>query len=102
MVYKIKPFAELDLAESMDWYNLQQPGLELTFLDEVEKTIKHISQNPYGYAVRYKRKGIAIRFALVDRFPFVIVFFWDEMLQLIVIEAIWHTSRNPKHWKNRV
>jgi toxin ParE1/3/4 len=101
MIVKVNPFAESDLEDSMDWYALQQPTLELKFLEEVEKAIKKISHNPYAYAIKYKRKGVSVRFSIVDIFPFVIVFFIDEEKDLIVIEAIWHTSRNPKRWKER-
>jgi hypothetical protein len=71
---KLKPFAEYDLAESMDWYELQQSGLGIDFLKEVDKAIDFVRANPFAYAIRYKRKGIAIRFAVLHRFPFVIVY----------------------------
>ena len=86
----------------MDWYAFQQPGLELDFLDEVDKTIRFINQNPYAYAVKYIRKGISIRIAPLQRFPFVVVYFFDELQGLVIIEAVWHTARNPKNWKSRL
>jgi toxin ParE1/3/4 len=99
---KIKTFAEYDLAESMDWYELQQPGLGIDFLKEIDKTIDYVSQNPLAFEVRYKRKGIAIRFAVLHRFPFVLVYFIDEPNNQLIIEGIWHNSRNPKKLEEQI
>ncbi|MDX2191644.1 MAG: type II toxin-antitoxin system RelE/ParE family toxin [Bacteroidota bacterium] len=102
MPYKILPFAEIDLQESVDWYALRQPGLEADLLTDTRKTIQFINQNPYAYQVKYKRKGLQIRKAPANRFPFVVVYFIDENVQCIIIIAIWHTSRNPKKIKKRL
>jgi toxin ParE1/3/4 len=99
---KIKPFAEYDLAESMEWYELQQPGLGIDFFNEVDKAISFILKNPLAYAVCYKRKGVVIRFAVLNRFPYVIVYSIDQVKEHLVIEAVWHTSRSPKNWKSRL
>lgn len=51
MRHKILPFVEIDLQESVDWYALQQPGLDADFLTEIRKAIKRINQHPYAYEV---------------------------------------------------
>lgn len=99
---KVRPFAEYDLADSIDWYELQQPGLGADFLNEVDKTIQFVLKNPLAFEVRYKTKGIAIRFAIVHRFPFAVIYFIDEPNNQLIIEGVWHTSRNPKNWKSRI
>jgi toxin ParE1/3/4 len=102
VVFKIRPFAEYDMAESMNWYELQRPGLEIEFLNEVEKAFDFIRENPFANPVRYKRKGVSIRFAILHRFPYNIVYFIDDRKDRIVIEAVWHTSRSPKKWRSRL
>ena len=101
MAYKILPFAETDLQESVDWYAMQQPGLDADFLTEIRKTIQHINQHPYAYQVKYRRKGLEVRQAPVDGFPYVVAFFVDEPIKTLIVFAIWHTARNPKKLKSR-
>ncbi len=84
MAYKILPFAEIDIHESMDWYYIQNAGLENDFLLEIKKTMLHVDQNPYSYQTRYKRKGQEIRYASVERFPFIIAFFVDEIIKATI------------------
>jgi len=102
MAYKVLPFAQGDLEVSMDWYALKQPGLEADFLNSVKDAIKRIDQNPLSYEVRYNRKKLEVRFAPVDRFPFVIVYFVDNSRHLTIIIAIWHTARKPGKLKKRL
>lgn len=80
MGYKILPFAEIELQESVDWYTLQQPALDAEFLTQIRKTIQRINQNPKVYELKYTRKGLQIRQALTDRFPYIVVFFVNESL----------------------
>jgi plasmid stabilization system protein ParE len=102
MAYKILPFAEIDLLESVDWYSMQQPGLDVDFLLEIRRSIHYVNQQPYAYQVKYRRKGLEIRQAPVERFPYVVAFFVDEPAQLVVVLAIWHTARNLKKLKSRL
>ena len=93
--------AEIDLAESMDWYALQSPRLDADFLEEAERTFKKLSGKPFLYAIHHNRKTIQLRTAAMDRFPFLVVFFVDPKRNLVIIIAVWHTSRDPKAWKKR-
>lgn len=102
MKYRLLPMVETDLAESVDRYFLQQPGLEEKFLHEVDRTFEKIVLNPLLYAVKRKHKGIQLRTVLLDIFPYLIVYFIDESKSIVVIAAVWHTSRNPKILKKRL
>lgn len=102
MAYKILPFAEIDLIESVDWYAFQQPGLDADFLIEIRRIIKYVNQNPYAYQVKYRRKEQEIRYAPVEKFPYIIAFFVNESMQTVIVFAIWHTARNPKKLKSRI
>lgn len=102
MGYKISPFAEIDLQESVDWYASQQVGLDTEFLTEIGNTIQRINQNPESYEHKYTRKGLKIKQALTEQFPYIVLFFVNEASQLVVVIAIWHTARNPKKFKKRL
>jgi len=83
--------AREDMQKSADWYDEQQPGVGDRFLLEVVRTFRLIETNPLHYQERFSKK---FRFANVHDFPFVVVFKIKK--QLIVVNSVFHTSRNPK------
>jgi hypothetical protein len=88
--------ADLDLKDTIDYYNWKQSGLGDRFFDKLQIKIEKIRVNPESYAYRYKN----VRFAKIDQFPFIIQFI-DEPDAIIIIGII-HTSRNPQLWKDRI
>lgn len=52
MVYKIeiRPFAALEIIEAYDWYQLQQEGLGLKFLSDLELFNSTLLINPHIYS----------------------------------------------------
>ncbi len=91
----INPFAELDLLEAYEWYELKQENLGKRFIKEVNYIIEHIKENPFQFPEIKKD----IRQAIVNNFPFVIFFYLKD--DLINVFAIFHSSRNPIIWKKR-
>jgi hypothetical protein len=43
---KINPFAEEDIKDSFEWYQIEKEGLGLEFLTELKDTINRIAYNP--------------------------------------------------------
>ena len=91
----INPFAELELEEAKDWYNLQQDYLGERFVKEIDKTIIRITENPFQFPKETKQ----IRKAIVNDFPYSIFFYVAD--NLINVFAIFHSGRNPMIWKKR-
>jgi toxin ParE1/3/4 len=83
--------AREDMQKSADWYNEQQSGVGDRFLLEVVSAFRSIETNPLHYQERFSKK---FRFANVSYFPFVVVFKIKK--QLVVVNSVFHTSRNPK------
>jgi toxin ParE1/3/4 len=80
-----------DMQSSANWYNEQQAGLGERFLAEVIKTLRLTEAGPLHYEQKFSKK---FRFAKVHDFPFVVVFKIKN--DLVVINSVFHTSRNPK------
>ena len=62
---EIRPEVETDLAAATLWYEMQQPGLGVRFLDEVETAWNRLEQNPLLSAVKpmgqgAQKKGIKV------------------------------------------
>jgi plasmid stabilization system protein ParE len=85
--------AREDMQKSANWYDERQPGVGDRFLSEVVNTFRLIETNPLHYQERFLKK---FRFAVVHGFPFVVVFKIKK--QLVVVNSVFHTSRNPKRF----
>lgn len=91
----IGPFAEEDLKEAKEFYELQKEGLGDEFVGEVEKTIEKIIDNP----LQFQKVKKDMRKVGVTRFPFGVFYvFRDSMINVL---SVFHFSRNPKIWKDR-
>ena len=100
MIFKpvILAVAKNDIKESAKWYNLKQTVLGLCFSQAVRNEIKLACANPMSFALKYKN----IRAITMTKFPFQIYYIVDDAKKQIIIFAVFHTSRNPNIWKNRL
>jgi len=93
MSYKLvlKPEAIFDLQEAFNWYEAQKTGLGYELIGEVDSSFEKIIKHPLHYTAikeRYRRLK-------VNRFPYLIIF--ETVGNSIIILAMRHTSRRPKH-----
>lgn len=88
--------ADLDIEAAFRWYEKEQSGLGLEFLDELRAAYNRIVEGPFKYP--HLRSGV--RRALVKRFPY-IVYFAVEPTEIVVL-AVLHASRDPAEWQRRI
>lgn len=88
--------SDADIEAAFEWYESEQPGLGLEFLNEIRATHLRILDEPLKYAVL--RSGI--RRAITRRFPYGIYFSIEDAVVLII--AVLHTARDPAEWQFRV
>ncbi|MHB8205887.1 type II toxin-antitoxin system RelE/ParE family toxin [Mucilaginibacter sp.] len=93
---KLLKRAEIELTDACKWYEKQQKGLSYNFRMAIKKSLNAIALNP---AIFEKRFGTELRFALVYKFPYVVIYWYDEDLDTI-FPSIFHTKRNPESFKN--
>lgn len=86
------PEADKEYRESFLWYEGKARGLGYRFETAVDEKIDIIIKYPDRYP---KRKG-SYREALVEDFPYVIVYRVNKKLEKIFISSLFHTNRNPK------
>ena len=89
-------FAKNDLLHAAKWYEKQQTGLGLRFLNTVEVTLKLVDKIPEGYAQKLTINKIKLRFAPIDTFPYSVVYGYAPNKIEIVIFAIWPQKKQPK------
>ena len=86
--------AENEMAEAYDWYEERQAKLGDRFYHEVGHYLTLIEKNPYHFPIKYPQE---MRSAALDTFPFVIIYWIDELSYIAYVVSIFHTSRKPKY-----
>jgi toxin ParE1/3/4 len=91
-----EPAAGKELIDAAAFYERQRPGLGDRFIDEVERVIALLTEHPeLGAGVLRD-----IRFIVLDRFPFRLVYAVED--SAIRIIAVAHQKRRPNYWRGRV
>lgn len=90
------PLVDCDIEAAYDWYEREESGLGLEFLDEIRAVYDRISDGP----LKYPELRPSIRRALARRFPYAIYFSVERGVVLVL--AVLHTARNPAEWQRRV
>jgi len=89
---KIEPEAKDDIQDNIKWYNEQQKSLGKRFYKEVKDFLNSLETNPF-YAIKYDN----IRCLPLKKFPYTIHFSVNEDDNIIIVRAVFQTSRKPKH-----
>jgi plasmid stabilization system protein ParE len=91
----INPEAEADLSEAKSWYDGVRPGFGHDFIQAVEAKFETIRFMPMLFAKEFQE----LRIALLDRFPYQIVYRVDD--DQITVVAVYHCKRDPRSWQQR-
>ncbi len=91
----VHPEVYEELEEARSWYEEHAAGLGDDFLDEIERAIAAIKKAPEAWPVY----SDATRRFLVHRFPFAILYRFDE--NKIELVAAMHQRRKPGYWRDR-
>lgn len=98
----LDPEALDEIAEAAAWYEEQRPGLSAEFMLEVDHAVAEIAERPASFArLSDLPEDLVVRRALLDRFPFGLVFIELPGNKLRVL-AVAHTKRRPGYWLRRV
>lgn len=95
MTFAFHPDAEIELNESIDYYESCSLGLGYDFSLEVLSSIETIIQHPLAWPAVESD----VHRCLVNRFPFGILYAIDD--QKIFILAVMHLHRQPGYWHGR-
>lgn len=95
MTIKFHSEARREFFETSEYYEEQVVGLGDDFIDEVEKVLDVIEQQPSSGTKITKTE----RRFLVSRFPFGIIYSVED--ELITIFAVMNLRRKPGYWESR-
>jgi len=88
--------ARQELDDAFVWYERQSSGLGYEFLDEIDRTIHRITAYPDSCS----ELDPGLRRALVNRFPYGLVYGQD--VGAVIVVAVAHLHRKPRYWMSRV
>lgn len=96
MTLKLHPKAEEDLKEALDYYGKIDINLEKKFIGYLDQTFNKILKFPnlYRYETKTSQK------ILMEKFPYIVIY--EQYKDIIMILAIFHTSRDPLNLDNRL
>jgi plasmid stabilization system protein ParE len=90
-----RPLARRELDEAVGWYEKQKQGLGVELKEAVDQVLGRIAETPE----RFRPVRGEVRRALLRRFPYAIHFLLEP--QAIVVLAVFHTKRDPRHLEGR-
>lgn len=93
---RLRRAAQWEFDHSADWYEARQKGLGVRFTAAVNRVLDAIAIEPE----RWPEVEPGIREAAVRRWPFCIYF--ESHPDHVLVLAIFHTSRDPTEWRNRI
>lgn len=91
----VRPLAQADIEAAAAWYEEQQSGLGLRFVDAADQVLTRIRATP----LQFPAISAAVHRALLHTFPYAIYFRVTE--ESVVILAVLHLRRDPRKWRTR-
>ena len=96
MRFCFHPLAEIELDESIRYYEDCEPGLGIELAEEVYSAIRRVSEYPEAWSPMSPNT----RRCLVNRFPFGVIF--QIKAGILRIIAVANLHRRPDYWKDRI
>ena len=95
MNFEFAQAAREEFLESIEYYELQQPGLGLIFSEQVFSAIQKIIEFPDGWTPLDR----TFHRCLVNQFPYALVYTVSD--SKLLITAVMNLHQKPGYWQNR-
>jgi hypothetical protein len=86
-----------DIVIAVDWYNEKQTGLGDKLFNNVQNQTAKLSKTALLFSIKYDN----IRCMRIEKFPYMVHYRVNEQTKTVKVEALFHTSRDPKSWTKR-
>jgi plasmid stabilization system protein ParE len=97
--YTFEKGAQEEFLEQISWYRKKDIELSRDFIAKVKDTVNRILALPEAWT---KIDDEGTRRAFIDKYPFALLYQYDEASQHITIFAVMHTKREPGYWRYRL
>lgn len=96
MALQFLDLAEVELAEAIEDYNIQEKNLGNKFFEEIQEALARIVQFPQAWS----KIGQNTHRYLLRKFPYSLLYVIDD--EIILSVAIAHRHREPSYYSDRV
>lgn len=98
MAQRLAYLAEIDdeIAAALAWYHAHSPALAERFYAELRATLDKVRLHP----LRFRRNLDGTRRAILDSFPYMVVYL--ALDAKVVVVAVAHAHRRPGYWRRRL
>lgn len=93
---RLRREAQKEYDEAAEWYEDRRKGLGLRYLFALQKMLHRIIESPDSFPVVFED----VREAVMRKWPYAIYFQVKD--EYVLVLAIFHASREPIQWQNRV
>jgi plasmid stabilization system protein ParE len=101
MTYRFHLLAKWDLIDLVDRYNVRHQDLGDVFEQQVENKVRELTAHPRQFwIVQPPVRGHEIRQAIVEHFPFFIIY--EVLTTEVVVVAIVHFRQRRRTWRRRL
>lgn len=84
-----------EVSEAREWYERHRAGLGDQYLEQLERVLSSISENPEQFGLVERD----VRVAILKRFPYAV--YYRLLEDRIRVLAIYHVSRDSSAWLSR-
>jgi toxin ParE1/3/4 len=88
--------SQAEFGDAVEWYDNRRRGLGVDFASAVQRILDHITAHPDLYPEVFEDA----RAALIPGHPYC-VYYREEPGQVLVL-SVFHTSRDPSIWQQRL
>ena len=92
----IEPRALADIQNGIDYYDGLRIGLGEKFSLAVDKHIDYLYTNPF-----FQTSYDDYRALPIEKFPFIILFYIDEITNTVFVSAIFNTYQDPEKYPQK-
>lgn len=92
----VRPQAELDIAEIIDWYDSKRLGLGTKFFASFTSVLTRVLTNPAQYQVVDSQ----IRAVRIKSFPYKVLYASTD--EEVAVIGCFHAHRDPNTWRTRL
>jgi toxin ParE1/3/4 len=102
MIPRILPEAKAEILEAALWYENRRVGLGFDFEREVDRALERVVSVPLRFA-HYEAALLQkpARRVRLKRFPYYLIFRFEEGDDAPLVIAVSHASRRPGYWADR-
>ena len=86
------PVALIEYKDAVVWYKERSSKAAENFVQQIQNKIDKICHSPFRYPKTYKH----FRETPLRKYPYSIIYFFDEEKKLVVLTSVFHHKRNPR------